>query len=1413
MPSPTTKHHAEWLSLLEISGPFLSMPVLLNTFPQGLDDFPPEQARTLKADYEFWKENIQEPAVFTAWVNLVLESMLGYSEEVLLRGQSIPGGIKAEFPEHEETLRPDMVLAEPATHKPRLLIQVYPPSQSLDKPVQGGRWQASIATRMMELLHATEIRLGLVTNGEQWMLVDAPRGETTGFTAWYAGLWFDEPLTLRAFRSLLGAGRFFGVPDDQALEALLAASAKDQQEITDQLGLQVRHAVEILIQMIDRADQTLNGKLFGDDVKPALLYEAALTFMMRLVFMLAAEERKLLPLDDNVYAENYAVSTLRAQLRELADQYGEDVLERRYDAWSRLLAVFRAVYHGIQHDRLHLPPYGGSLFDPDRYPFLEGRPANSRWQDSPAQPLPVNNRTVLHLLEALQILQVQVPGGGPAEARRLSFRALDVEQIGHVYEGLLDHIAVRASEPVLGLQGAKRQEPEIALSELEQARDKSDAALLDLLKDVTGRSESALKNGLGFRFESDPQAVDRLRRMCGDEKLYRRVLPFAGLLRGDDFGDPAVILLGSVYVTAGTTRRATGTHYTPRVMTEPIVGHTLEPLVYEGPAEGWPRQQWRLRSPADILDLKVCDMAMGSGGFLVQSDRYLAERLVEAWGLLIERLSLEHGRPISITPTGEIADDPAQAIPAAADDRLILARRLVAERCLYGVDKNPLAVEIAKLSLWLVTLAKERPFTFLDHALKCGDSLVGASEDVFLRWAHGYQSSTMTLFDAELRGQLEGARAKRRELENFLVRDVKDAERKAGLLAEAEAALEHVKRGCDLLTGARLLGLSAKESEDLQFNMLLDYMAGNLDGSIDPKQHFESARALHAAQKERAFHWEFEFPEVFERGGFSAFLGNPPFLGGTRISTLYGTNYLSYLQSAFHSFGSRADLCSLFFIKTFSLLKKSGIVGLIATNTISQGDTRESGLDYIIGQGGIIINATSSMPWPNQAAVAVSIVSIIKGAYSGTIKLDNIKVLSISPMLDASENSKPFHLQNNLGRSFNGSKLDGIGFVIDTSEAQSLINLDRKNQDILFPYLNGDDLNSNPDQSPSRWIIYFRDWEIHRAMEYTDCFNIVRKRVYPERQKHKEDRTRKHWWQFQRIRQELYDAVNTLEFAFAIPRVSKYLSVTKVLSGIIYSDALIIVTSSNWQTFSIIQSSIHDAWARKYASTLETRLRYTPTDCFETFPFPENLSGLIDGETYHETRRQIMLARQEGLTKTYNRFHDPSESTSDIAELRRLHVEMDHAVAAAYGWSDLELGHDFHETAQGTRYTISESARREVLSRLLQLNHERYEEEVQAGLHEKGGNKAGGKKKEVKKAKRLAKPKIQPELFATIDAAMEETVDVPAEGAGPTPVDQIGAWDQCVCLGCGKHLVGFSVAEHTEKVHQGVDLGYRKVGG
>ena len=538
--------------------------------------------------------------------------------------------------------------------------------------------------------------------------------------------------------------------------------------------------------------------------------------MMRLVFLFCAEERELIPSKPfPVYEQNYSVSTISKQLRELADQHGEELLERRYDAWPRLLAAFRAVYGGLQHDDVYIPAYGGSLFNPDRFPFLEGRKSDTSWRDIEANPLPVNNRTVLHLLEALQLLQIKMPGGGKAEARRLSFRALDIEQIGHVYEGLLDHTAKRAAEPFLGLAGTRAKEPEFPLAQLEKllasgsGEPSENAALLKFLKEETGKTEKAL--GKSLKTEFDSVVEGRFRTACqGDDALWKRVKPLAGLVRLDNFGYPVVIPKGSVFVTAGTDRRSSGTHYTPRSLTEPIVQYTLEPLVYVGPAEGLPKSDWQLKSAKELLDLKICDMACGSGAFLVQTARYMAERLMEAWEIA------KQANPTTpkITPEGEpsTAGLSEGLIPDGPAERKTYAMRIIAQRCLYGVDINPLAAEMAKLSLWLLTVAKDKPFEFLDHSIRCGDSLVGLhSLDQLRHFSLKPDADDAMLFGGPLDESVDEAISLRLRLEDLPAHTVEDVERQEKLLKEAHEKIARLRCAADLLVAAEFWGGNAKD--------------------------------------------------------------------------------------------------------------------------------------------------------------------------------------------------------------------------------------------------------------------------------------------------------------------------------------------------------------------------------------------------------------------------------------------------------------------------------------------------------------------------------------------------------------------------------------------------------------------------
>jgi len=1350
------RHHAEWLSLVPVSGPFLSLPVLMEAFNAGLEPHDPDHSRLLRQEYGNWLEAIEkqrgDPAPHYQWVKFVLNGTLGLDDQTLVEGQAILQTLQVEVPEHHELLRPSLVVVDPGTMTPRMLVKMYPRSQELTSYLAGSPWKASPDTRMTELLHGTGVRLGLVTNGEHWMLVDAPKGETTGYASWYANLWLDEPITLRAFRSLLSAERFFGVSDDQTLEALLKKSASNQQEVTEQLGYQVRRAVEVLIHSLDRADQDFGRELLAG-VKEGVLYESALTVMMRLVFLFCAEERELIPSKPfPVYEQNYSVSMISKQLRELADQHGEELLERRFDAWPRLLAAFRAVFGGLEHDDAHIPAYGGSLFNPDRFAFLEGRKAGTTWRDDEANPLPVNNRTVLHLLEALQLLQIRVPGGGPAEARRVSFRALDIEQIGHVYEGLLDHTARRAGEPFLGLAGTREKEPEIPLAELERLMAKGEADLVKFLKDETGRSESALKKGL--KVEIDDGLARLFRTACqGDEALWGRVRPFAGLVRLDNFGYPVVIPKGSVFVAAGADRRSSGTHYTPRELTEPIVKYTLEPLVYIGPAEGKPKDQWTLKSAGELLDLKICDMACGSGAFLVQAARYMAERLLEAWD---EEEKRNPGRP-RVSPAGEVSSGHlSERILEEPTSRTVEALRLIAQRCLYGVDKNPLAAEMAKLSLWLLTMARDRPFTFLDHAIRPGDSLVGVDAEQLRTFSLDGKGTGISLanFLDMIPRIMEATRVLRLRLEKIDDRNIADIVEKERLFGNIRAQTGRLGYAADRLLAAAWT--NARPSErTLTLRRTLEEVSERLRGDRQEALPEEGRAALKSTNAPEPFHWALEFPEVFlDRGGFDAFVGNPPFMGGKKITGNLGDDYRDYLvEHLARGKKGHADLCAYFFLRADGLLRPGGHCGLIATNTIAQGDTREVGLDQLTANGCVIPRAVQSRKWPGTASLEVAHVWLRKGRWASTFAIDDKPASGVTSFLTepGTVSGPPHRLAANAGKSFIGSYVLGMGFVMEPDEARRLIDKDPRNKDVLFPYLNGEDLNSRPDQSPSRWVINFFDWPLDRetapkdydgpvAADYPDCLAIVVENVKPERTRKNEKGEyvlRKplpqRWWIYADKRPELYRTITGMDRVLVKSEVGNKLSFELVRNESVFSHMLIIFAASVTEALSLVQSSIHETWARQYGSSMRTDLRYTPSDCFETFPYPPSLTGLSTvGREYDYDRCHIMLSRQEGLTKTYNRFHNPDESAADIQRLRDLHVEMDRAVAAAYEWSDLDLGHGFHETKQGLRFTISEPARREVLARLLRLNHERYAEEVAQGLHDKKAKSPSGKRGKAK---------------------------------------------------------------------------------
>jgi len=1361
--------HHEWLSLLEISGPFLSIEVLKEKLPQGLESIDASVKKRLRVAYDEWDEawyenDPQLDELLNAWVKMVLHEVLEYEESEFI----VPTGDEFTYcpMEHDGSISADFAIGREGEEKPDFFVCIQEAGTDLDKILPGDAWPVNVLERVVKLCRDKEVRFALVTNGERWTLVNAPRGSMSSTVSWYARIWFQEPVTFRAFRTLLGVSRLYGSAENR-LEALLDESLEKHEEVTDTLGEQVRRAVEVLVQSLDRADRDRNRELLKD-VEAKTLYEAGLTVMMRLVFVLSAEERNLLLLGDPVYDRHYAVSSLRSLLSEDADRHGTEVLERRYDAWSRLLAVFRAVYGGIEHESLRMPALGGSLFDPDRFPFLEGRSKGSNWKEESAKPLPIDNRTVLLLLKALQILE---RSGG---ALQLSYKALDVEQIGHVYEGLLEYTVKRMPELTLGLSGSKKaKNPTITLEELETLSLEGVANVAKELKEITGRGISPLKKELEKAI--DEKLYAKVILACGgDADLAERIRPYAHLLSQDAWGELLVYEKDSFAVMPGSDRSATGAHYTPKSLTESVVARTLEPILYEGPAEGKPRAEWALISAEKIVSLKICDPAMGSGAFLVQACRYLAERLVEAWGT-------EEKKGRVVTAQGEVlaAMGNKEPLSKSLDDRLILARRLVAERCLYGVDLNPLAVELAKLSLWLVTLSKGRPFGFLDHSLRSGDSLLGIDDiNKLIKFTMEPDKKIRpTLFAKDLEEKIQEVLQLRDELRSICILDIEDVETMKKLDEKAKEQLSIIKTIADAMIGEVLRTGGKKQLLQKALDALSSDVAEALNGDEDSLRNIQkiARRSLSIDLPEgevprKPFHWALEFPEVFVKNeGFNAIIGNPPFLGGQKITGFMGTVYRDYLVNVIAGGKSgSADLVAYFFLKVFALLKEGGTFGLLATNTIAEGKTREVGLSQLLEKKVKIFAAYPNEVWPGNAAVVTSRVHIIKAIdWEGSVQLNDIDTPKINSFLSTEDGRTPNKLIANINKTFQGTITLGPGFVISEEDGLKYIKKNPEYENVLFPYLNGKDFTSTPNQKASRWVISFWDWALEKCQNYPEALKIVEEKVKPERQRKKEDGTyalRKplpdRWWQYAEKRPALYHAIGRghlyekhpkgtwpidpfKEVLVISAQATKYVALAAVTNNQIFSNSFAIFAFEQKAYFSLLQSGIHNEWSWKNGSKMKRDLRYTPSDILETMPFPKVLhpdykkvnweNPLIVslesiGSYYHKTRQQIMLNRQIGLTDFYNLFHNPEVIDGDIEELRQLHIKMDEAVKIAYGWNDLDFCHDFHEVPylpenDRMRFTVSEEARLDILKRLLDLNEERYQEEVEAGLWDKKGTK------------------------------------------------------------------------------------------
>lgn len=1289
--------HTTWLSLIDRSGPFLSVQVLESALPQGLEAVQTKFKQKLRLAYEEWRDAVDnEDPLLTElhkeWIKLVLWDILEYDNTSLILNSL--GEIKYTNEELASDYAPTFIVKSPVSNRVRFFIDILPPEMDADKLIEGDKWPASTVEKMKLLCRSQNVRYGLVTNGEKWTIVSTPIGATSGTATWYSRLWRYEPVTLKAFQTLLGVRRCFG-SESETLDRLLDSSLNSYEEVTNTLGEQVRRAVEVLIQSLDSADQDRNRELL-EGIPPSELYDASVTVMMRLVFILCAEERGLLLLGDPIFDQFYAISTLRAQLAEEAGKIGPEVLERRHDAWSRLLAMFRSIYGGIDHEALRLPPLGGSLFNPDKYPFLEGRKTGSSWRDSGAVPLPIDNRTVLLLLTALQVLEQK---GG---ALHLSYRALDVEQIGHVYEGLLDSTVSRMPTETLVLKGSKQfKSTLLSLLELETEWKKGLGPLTSYLEEKLERKSAALLRTLNAPV-SDHEYGTLILACGGDEALATRIKPFFHLLQTDIWGHPLVYKTGSYAVTLGLDRRESGTHYTPKSLTETIVSLALEPLIYYGSSETSDKSKWKLKRPNEILSLKICDPAMGSAAFLVQACRFLSEHLVVAWG-------------------NETAED-QKNLPKDLHERLLLAKRRITECCLYGVDINPLAVELAKLSLWLITMSKGKPFEFLDHNFKSGDSIVGLhsiSQLKNIRLDESNQDSQGNLFDQEVIQSVEKCIKARLSIRDVRVNDIRDIQRMSSLNNEASLDIKRIKFIADAMCGYALSSSGNKSNLETSLQMLKSSLPNFFSGNEETVSSLASRTKDNLTveingQKilKRPFHWPIEFPEVFiTSNGFDALVGNPPFIGGRRMRGAIGSKVLDWLTLSWPHSSMNADYCSFFYLQSSRLLNPNGYFGFLATKTIGQGDTARTGLAHLIDvKKFTIFTARSSFIWPGTASVVAAMVIATSNVWNRPKILDDKEVSFISPVLDDKAGwgeAKVIHA--NVSKSFQGSVLVGMGFVLTEEEARNYITQRNENSEVVKPFLSGDNLNTNVSQSASRWAIDFRDRSLEECeQKWPEVLERIRLLVKPEREKVNREAHRKYWWHYGDKRPALYNSLNGKLETFVTAAVSKYVSIIKVPVHQVFMNKVYVFDLSSWSNFCLLQCSFHDVWVRRGSSTQGETLNYTPSDYFDTYPFLHIQNDDLErlGESYHETRKQIMASRQIGLTDFYNLVHAPNEISPDIVSFREAIKNLDQAVANAYGWTNVELGHGFHQTKQGIRYTISENATRFVLECLLKLNQQ-----------------------------------------------------------------------------------------------------------
>ncbi|MCC9195308.1 SAM-dependent DNA methyltransferase [Arthrobacter sp. zg-Y820] len=1337
--------HASWIQAFDIEGPFISVPVAKKAWGDVVPRLSAEAHEAFKLRFaDFIKaydaldaarlDALTELSTDTEQLNTHLKQFRDTQSDwvsFVLRDLCKWGERYETFakPNPEFTARNPMgTVTTSATGrllrdgKTRALLLTVDPVESLRQDGKDG-WSANLIDRMGEMLRKAEIPCGIVTDGRWWSVVwadtrkDATRVSTIGSGITDGLNWASDLLTRDAYINLANLKSFSGADLSHRLDALIADSLLDAEQITESLGTQVRSAVELLVQAF--SENSLNARRRGlRDPLPAdthSVYEAAVTVMMRVVFLLFAEERGLMPTGE-MYRTSYSMAGQLNELDERKRHDGDESLERT-EVWHRLLAASRALYEGASFDDVRMPAYGGSLFDPERFPWMEGS------STSAGLAIRVSDRVMLEVLRSVQYAETGT--GRTATRQKLSFRDIDVEQIGYIYEGLIGYTCKRVptGQIVLGIVGKPGAEPEITLAKLEELYRVSGGddetlarKLISFWKaDQPGadpKTPAQLAKTLSAIDEPQTEEVDlKIRHLIDDEERRHEIASWGNLIRRDLRGIPYVVPEGGVVVHETKSRANAGAHYTPRSLAEEVVLHALQPLCYEpGPLQTADSSLWKLKSSTEILNLRVADIAVGSGAFLVAAARYLGERLLEAW-----------------------QQESTTANETSRRD-LNLAIREVVSQCLYGADINEMAVEMCKLSLWLVSLDPKKPFSFVDDKVLHGNSLLGLTSLKQLRGLHIDPSARRLAnpgFTVDVDSPLQKAADIRAQLATPIADQAdldpqRSARHKKMLLAESKEVTEQLRAIADGIVAAGLLngGKPSKTSdevyENLAFALLRAYPNAPADADCAMLTSITGSGLAPTVETDyirwKPLHWIIEVPDVMiTHGGFDAIVGNPPFLGGQKLTGSMGENFRNWLVYVIaHGRRGSSDLVGYFFLRAAALLRPEvGQLGLIGTDSVAQGATREVALDPLLQSGLIIRRAIRSEKWPAKSAsvrysaVWGSLAPLEPGAETSSDG-NKGKVLSTLATEDSIAGA-PKKLFENDGLAYQGCILLGPGFILSRESALNMIEKDPINRSVLTPYLIGEDLNSLVDGVSQKWVINFGNRTYDAAAKFVEPMSRVRELVYPVRMNNTRKARRERWWQFAEKSAGLTHSIAQNSRVLVIAQVSPALAPVFVAADNTFDQQLVVFTPESYAFFAAICSSFHVQWVIEYGLTKGSNPVYTPKSVLQTFPFPELTTALEEiGKEFDELRSEVMIERQLGLTKLYGLINSPDCRTDDqINNMRNMIRALDEAMLSAYGWTDIALGHDFHVYNKVQKWTIAPDARRQVLDRLLQENHRR----------------------------------------------------------------------------------------------------------